>query len=181
MSAPACAWHPSHAPRQGLSRAGETVGLGGCVAAVGGARQGGSRPGWVAVALNLLSAPRSLPLWRPWLPQAEEGTGQWREQTDTVSFTVPAGSVNWVSPSFLLAGLGSLFGRKTVSRSILLHPRHCCTAALCPGASPLCPASHAALQGWGQADPPGQLRPAQPCRGLKGTPVPRPGGHSSGG
>ncbi|KAF1626782.1 Protein ripply1, partial [Eudyptes filholi] len=27
--------------------------------------------------------PRSLPLWRPWLPQAEEGTGQWREQTDT--------------------------------------------------------------------------------------------------
>ncbi|NXC20337.1 RIPP1 protein, partial [Corythaeola cristata] len=27
--------------------------------------------------------PRSLPLWRPWLPQAEEGTGQRREQIDT--------------------------------------------------------------------------------------------------
>ncbi|NXL58121.1 RIPP1 protein, partial [Chordeiles acutipennis] len=27
--------------------------------------------------------PRSLPLWRPWLPQAEEGTGWQREQTDT--------------------------------------------------------------------------------------------------
>uniref|UniRef100_A0A8C4TYT1 Ripply transcriptional repressor 1 n=1 Tax=Falco tinnunculus TaxID=100819 RepID=A0A8C4TYT1_FALTI len=28
-----------------------------------------------AVMLNLLSASRSLPLWRPWLPRAEEGTG----------------------------------------------------------------------------------------------------------
>ncbi|NXD74042.1 RIPP1 protein, partial [Eolophus roseicapillus] len=28
------------------------------------------------------SAPR--PLWRPWLPRAEEGTGQRREQMDTV-------------------------------------------------------------------------------------------------
>ncbi|NXK72429.1 RIPP1 protein, partial [Amazona guildingii] len=27
------------------------------------------------------SAPR--PLWRPWLPRTEEGTGQWREQMDT--------------------------------------------------------------------------------------------------
>ncbi|KAF1527964.1 UNVERIFIED_CONTAM: Protein ripply1, partial [Eudyptes pachyrhynchus] len=43
--------------------------------------------------------PRSLPLWRPWLPQAEEGTGQWREQTDTVSFTVPAGAAGRRGPS----------------------------------------------------------------------------------
>ncbi|NXW10151.1 RIPP1 protein, partial [Fregetta grallaria] len=27
--------------------------------------------------------PRPLPLWRPWLPRAEEGTRQQREQTDT--------------------------------------------------------------------------------------------------
>ncbi|NWS69374.1 RIPP1 protein, partial [Crotophaga sulcirostris] len=27
--------------------------------------------------------PRSLPLWRPWLPRAEEGTERPREQTDT--------------------------------------------------------------------------------------------------
>ncbi|NWS53161.1 RIPP1 protein, partial [Chunga burmeisteri] len=27
--------------------------------------------------------PRSLPLWRPWLPQAEEGTERRREQMDT--------------------------------------------------------------------------------------------------
>ncbi|NXU77370.1 RIPP1 protein, partial [Oreotrochilus melanogaster] len=26
---------------------------------------------------------RSLPLWRPWLPQAEEGTGGQRKQLDT--------------------------------------------------------------------------------------------------
>ncbi|PKK24560.1 ripply transcriptional repressor 1 [Columba livia] len=36
-----------------------------------------------AVTLNLLFAPRFLPLWRPWLSRAEEGTGQRREQTDT--------------------------------------------------------------------------------------------------
>ncbi|NXW93900.1 RIPP1 protein, partial [Alopecoenas beccarii] len=33
--------------------------------------------------------PRFLPLWRPWLPQAEEGTRQRGEQMDTVS-TFPA-------------------------------------------------------------------------------------------
>ncbi|NXT21551.1 RIPP2 protein, partial [Syrrhaptes paradoxus] len=33
--------------------------------------------------------PRSLPLWRPWLPRAEEGTGQRREQTDTVRPVLP--------------------------------------------------------------------------------------------
>ncbi|NWY50461.1 RIPP1 protein, partial [Chionis minor] len=27
--------------------------------------------------------PRPLPLWRPWLPRAEEGAGRRREQTDT--------------------------------------------------------------------------------------------------
>lgn len=58
----------------------------------GGARQGESGPGWAAVALNLLSAPRSLPLWRPWLPRAEEGTKQRRQQTDIVSSTLPAAS-----------------------------------------------------------------------------------------
>ncbi|NXE23271.1 RIPP1 protein, partial [Ardeotis kori] len=36
--------------------------------------------------------PRSLPLWRPWLPGAEEGTGRQRELTSTVSFTLPAAS-----------------------------------------------------------------------------------------
>ncbi|NXX98047.1 RIPP1 protein, partial [Centropus bengalensis] len=29
--------------------------------------------------------PRPLPLWRPWLPRAEDGTEQRREQPDTVS------------------------------------------------------------------------------------------------
>ncbi|NXS72158.1 RIPP1 protein, partial [Pandion haliaetus] len=33
---------------------------------------------------------RSLPLWRPWLPRAEEGTEQRKEQTDTVSSTLLA-------------------------------------------------------------------------------------------
>ncbi|NWH78248.1 RIPP2 protein, partial [Piaya cayana] len=36
--------------------------------------------------------PRSLTLWRPWLPRAEEGTERQREQTNTVSFILPAGS-----------------------------------------------------------------------------------------
>ncbi|NXD86627.1 RIPP1 protein, partial [Halcyon senegalensis] len=36
--------------------------------------------------------PRCPPLWRPWLPQAEEGTGQQRQQTDTVSTSPAAGA-----------------------------------------------------------------------------------------
>uniref|UniRef100_A0A8B9MRP3 Ripply transcriptional repressor 2 n=1 Tax=Accipiter nisus TaxID=211598 RepID=A0A8B9MRP3_9AVES len=75
----------------------------GCVAAEGvgwrGARQGESGPGWAAVMLNLLSAPRSLPLWRPWLPGAEEGTEQRRQQMDTVSSTLPAAAVGRQGPS----------------------------------------------------------------------------------
>ncbi|NXY78637.1 RIPP1 protein, partial [Glareola pratincola] len=35
--------------------------------------------------------PRSLPLWRPWLPRAEEGTGRRREQTDAARTQEAAG------------------------------------------------------------------------------------------
>ncbi|NWZ51159.1 RIPP1 protein, partial [Haliaeetus albicilla] len=36
--------------------------------------------------------PRSLPLWRPWLPRAEEGTEQRRQQTDTAWAREAAGN-----------------------------------------------------------------------------------------
>uniref|UniRef100_A0A8B9IXS4 Ripply transcriptional repressor 1 n=1 Tax=Amazona collaria TaxID=241587 RepID=A0A8B9IXS4_9PSIT len=56
------------------------LGRGGCGAGGAWGREGGkargSRTGWVGVVLTLLSAPR--PLWRPWLPRAEEGTGKCR-------------------------------------------------------------------------------------------------------
>ncbi|NXG72166.1 RIPP1 protein, partial [Baryphthengus martii] len=35
--------------------------------------------------------PRCLPLWRPWLPQAEERTGRQREQTDIARTREAAG------------------------------------------------------------------------------------------
>lgn len=42
---------------------------------------------------KLLSSPRPLPLWRPWLPREEEEvTGRQRERTDTVSAGLPAGA-----------------------------------------------------------------------------------------
>ncbi|NXF09365.1 RIPP2 protein, partial [Smithornis capensis] len=55
--------------------------------------------------------PRPLPLWRPWLPRAQEGPGRQQEQTDPVSLTLPAcpggrggqaGSSPWLSPLRLL-------------------------------------------------------------------------------
>ncbi|NWY69669.1 RIPP2 protein, partial [Erithacus rubecula] len=34
--------------------------------------------------------PRALPLWRPWLPQAQEGPAARREEMDPVSLALPA-------------------------------------------------------------------------------------------
>jgi len=84
-----------------------------------------------AVTLNLLLAPRSLPLWRPWLPRAEEGTGQRREQTDTVSFALPAGSPS--PPVSHWQGWGP-FLADTNPLAQTPPPRHGRTAAACPPA-----------------------------------------------
>lgn len=47
----------------------------------------------MATVTKLLSSPRPLPLWRPWLPREEEEvTGRQRERTDTVSAGLPAGA-----------------------------------------------------------------------------------------
>ncbi|KAM6057154.1 protein ripply1, partial [Theristicus caerulescens] len=51
---------------------------------------------WIPVASacpapGLEQGGRSLPLWRPWLPQAEEGSGRRKEQTDTTQAPEAAG------------------------------------------------------------------------------------------
>ncbi|XP_010567432.1 PREDICTED: protein ripply1 [Haliaeetus leucocephalus] len=44
------------------------------------------------LASGLEQGGRSLPLWRPWLPRAEEGTEQRRQQTDTAWAREAAGN-----------------------------------------------------------------------------------------
>ncbi|NXN30651.1 RIPP1 protein, partial [Nycticryphes semicollaris] len=57
--------------------------------------------------------PRSSPLWRPWLPRAEEGTGQRREQTDAF-------------PSRSLGAMGQVKGSARFSPRRLLWPKSKC-------------------------------------------------------
>uniref|UniRef100_A0A8C9NW12 Ripply transcriptional repressor 1 n=1 Tax=Serinus canaria TaxID=9135 RepID=A0A8C9NW12_SERCA len=83
FDASGCSWHRGcwHPGRAG--RAGQAVVL------PHPSKAKGSGPGWAAVALKLLSlSPRTLPLWRPWLPRAQEGPAPRQEEMDAVSLAL---------------------------------------------------------------------------------------------